>query len=82
MPSSAGPGQRLGETFADEGVGTIPLFATANLLLKFGPEDKEWWEYLGQIWDAAETAERTSLSVLPALMLYARKQPTGIQAEP
>lgn len=27
--------------FADEGVGTIPLFAAANLLLKFGPEDKE-----------------------------------------
>jgi hypothetical protein len=30
----------------------------------------------------SETAERTSLAVLPALMLRARKQPTGIQAEP
>jgi hypothetical protein len=69
--------QRLDEVFSAEGVGTIPLFATANLLLKFGPEEKEWWEYLDAIWDAAETAERTSLSVLPALMLRARKESTA-----
>jgi hypothetical protein len=66
--------QRLDEVFSNEGVGTIPLYTTANLLLKFGPEDKEWWEYLDQIWDAAETAEHTSLTVLPALMLRAHKQ--------
>jgi hypothetical protein len=68
--------QRLDEVFSEEGVATIPLFATANLLLKFGPEEKEWWEYLDQIWDAAEVAERTSLTVLPALMLRARKVST------
>ena len=68
--------QRLDQVFSDEGVGTIPLFATANLLLKFGPEEKEWWEYLDQIWDAADTADRTSLTVLPALMLRARKEST------
>lgn len=37
---------------------------------------------LDQIWDAAETAERTSLTVLSALMLRARRQPAGTQAEP
>ena len=42
--------------------------------LEFSPEEKDWWEYLDQIWEAAETAERTSLTVLPALMLRARKQ--------
>jgi hypothetical protein len=37
----------------------IPLYATANPLSKFTPEEKKWWEHLDQIWDAAETAERT-----------------------
>jgi hypothetical protein len=68
--------QRLDEVFSDEGIGTIPLFATANLLSKFSPEDKEWWEYLDQIWDAADAAERASLSVLPALTLRAHKEST------
>ena len=71
--------QRLDEVFSDEGIGTIPLFATANLLSKFSPEEKEWWEYLDQIWDAAEAAERTSLTVLPALMLRARKQSSNVE---
>jgi hypothetical protein len=31
---------------------------------------------IGQIWEAAETAERTSLTVFPALMLRAREQPS------
>jgi hypothetical protein len=66
--------QRLDEVFSDEGIGTIPLFATANLLLKFGPEEKEWWEYLDQIWDAAEAAESTKLTVLPALLLRAHRE--------
>jgi hypothetical protein len=66
--------ERLDEVFSDEGIAPVPLFATANLLLKFGPENTEWWEYLDQIWDAAETAERTSLTVLPALTLRARRE--------
>ena len=52
----------------------IPLFATANLLLTFCPRGKDWWEYLDQIWAAAETAEGVSLFVLPALMLRAHKK--------
>ncbi len=64
----------LDDVFSDEGLATIPLFATANLLLTFCPPEKEWFEYLDQIWDAAEAAERTSLTVLPALMLCARNE--------
>ncbi len=69
--------EKLDDVFSAEGVATVPLYATANLLLTFCPRDKDWWEYLDQIWDAAETAERTSLTVLPALMLRARKESTG-----
>jgi hypothetical protein len=66
--------ERLDDVFSIEGVATIPLFATANLLLTFRPKEKHWWDYLDQIWDAADTAERTSLTVLPALMLRARRE--------
>ena len=74
--------EKLDDVFPEEAIVPIPLYATANLLLTFSPGEKHWWEYLDQIWDATETADRTSLTVLPALMLRARKQPTGIQAEP
>jgi hypothetical protein len=66
--------QKLDDVFSIEGLATIPLFATANLLLTFSPGEKHWWEYLDQIWEAAEAAERTSLTVLPALMLRARRE--------
>jgi hypothetical protein len=69
--------EKLDDVFSVEGIAMVPLYATANLLLTFCPRDKEWWEYLDQIWDAAETAERTSLTVLPALMLRAHKQSTS-----
>jgi hypothetical protein len=68
--------EKLDDVFSIEGLAVIPLYATANLLLTFCPDDKEWWEYLDQIWGAAETADRTSLTVLPALMLRARKEST------
>jgi hypothetical protein len=66
--------EKLDDVFSDEGLVTVPLYVTANLLLGFRPREKHWWEYLDQIWEAAETAERTSLTVLPALMLRARKE--------
>ena len=65
---------RFDDVFSAEGVTPIPLFATANLLLTFCPKEKHWWEYLDQMWDATEKADRTSLSVLPALMLRAHKE--------
>jgi hypothetical protein len=68
--------EKLDDVFSVEGLATVPVFATANLLLTFRPREKHWWEYLDQIWDAADTADRTSLTVLPALMLRARKQST------
>jgi hypothetical protein len=67
--------ERLDDVFSVEGLATVPLFATANLLLTFCPADKQWWEYLDQIWDSAEAADRTSLAVLPALILRAHKDP-------
>jgi hypothetical protein len=72
--AALGP-EKLDDVFSDDGLITVPLYATANLLLTFCPQDKEWWEYLDQIWDAAQTADRTPLAVLPA-----RKHPT--QAKP
>jgi hypothetical protein len=54
-----------------------PLFATANLLLTFCPKEKHWCEYMDQMWDATEKAERTNLSVLPALMFHAHKDSLG-----
>jgi hypothetical protein len=66
--------EKLDDVFSAEGIVTVPLYATANLLLTFCPHEKDWWEYLDQIWDAAEAAERTSLTILPALMLRARRE--------
>ena len=61
--------------------GLLPLLITDNLLANFRPRDKHWWEYLDQIWDAAETADRTPVSVLPALMLRARGEATRTAEE-
>ena len=69
--------EKLDDVFAMPKAGMLPLLITANLLATFRPRDKHWWEYLDQIWDAAETAEHTSLTVLPALTLRARKLPTS-----
>ena len=66
--------EKLDDVFSTDALATISLYATANLLLTFAPGEKHWWEYLDQIWESAETAERTSLTVLPALMLRARKR--------
>jgi hypothetical protein len=62
------------DVFSAEGVGLVPIYTTANLLLAFFPKDKHWFEYLDQIWNAAEVADRISAEVLPALMLRVRKQ--------
>ena len=71
--------EKLDDLFSAEGIATVPLYATANLLLTFCPREKEWWEFLDQIWDAAEAAEHTNLTVLPALMLRARRESASQQ---
>lgn len=72
--------EKVEDVFATEGIVTIPIYATASLLVTFCPSEKHWWEYLDQIWDAVEAADRTPVSVLPALMLRARQEP--VRAEP
>jgi hypothetical protein len=62
------------EVFPPPEAATLPLLFTGALLAAFCPHDKHWWEYLDQIWDALQTAERTRLSVLPALHLRARRR--------
>jgi hypothetical protein len=49
------------------------------MLLTFCPRDKEWWEYLDAIWNAIESAAAVDMSVLPALMLRARRTAGGAQ---
>jgi hypothetical protein len=66
--------EKLDDLFSDEAIIPIPLFATANLLLTFSPGEKHWWEYLDQIWDAAEAADRIPITVLPALTLRAHRE--------
>jgi hypothetical protein len=66
--------ERLDDIFPMPKAGMLPLLITANLLATFRPREKHWWEYLDQIWDAAESAERANLAMLPALMLRARKE--------
>jgi hypothetical protein len=69
--------EKLDDVFSLTRIATVPLFASANLLLFFCPHEKDWWEYLDQIWDAAEVADPTSLSVLPALMIRAHRKSTN-----
>jgi len=64
--------EKVEEVFSTEDIVIIPIYATASLLVTFCPSEKHWWEYLDQIWDAVEAAERTPVSVFPAMMLRAR----------
>jgi hypothetical protein len=65
--------------FAVETAFTLPVLITASMLLTFCPRDKEWWEYLDAIWNAIESAAAVDMSVLPALMLRARRTAGGAQ---
>jgi hypothetical protein len=64
-----------------EGIGRVPLYVTANLLLSFCPKGMHWWEYLDRIENAAEVGERVQDWVLPTLMLRVRKQASREAAE-
>lgn len=65
--------KRLDEVFADEKqVGSVPLFATANLLLSFTPKGQHWSDYLDTIWNSIEAAEKAGFAILPALMYQHR----------
>lgn len=62
-------GEPLEDVFPAETASVLPLLITASLLASYRPADRHWWEYLDQIWDAAEAAERTDKAILPALIL-------------
>jgi hypothetical protein len=74
----------LDRVFPAERAGIIPVYAAANLLLKFGPQEMSWFEYLDQIWDAAEATERIKPTVLPALAVrvWAPAKHTAPSREP
>jgi hypothetical protein len=66
--------EMLDDIFNIEGTGLVPLYTTANLLSKFRPREKDWWEYLDQIWNAVEATARLGPEELPALTLKIRKE--------
>jgi hypothetical protein len=71
--------ERLDDVYPLPKARMLPMLVAACLLATFRPREKHWWEYLDQIWDATETAERIHIAVLPALMLRAHKE-TGMVA--
>jgi hypothetical protein len=73
--------ERLNDVFPMPKAHTLPLLIVADLLAAFRHREKQWWEYLDQIWDAAETAQQVRIAILPALMLRAHKE-SGVAAAP
>jgi hypothetical protein len=65
--------EMLNDVFDVQGVGLVPLYTTANLLLKFHPREMKWWEYLDQIWNSAGATAALGPAELPALMLRVRR---------
>jgi hypothetical protein len=54
---------------------TVPVLATARILVSFRPEylrDKEWWDYLDVIEGASEQATTLDPALLPALTFGVR----------
>jgi hypothetical protein len=54
---------------SDEAAATLPVLITGSMIITLCPRDKEWWEYLDQIWNATLTAENLDDSVLPAVQI-------------
>lgn len=68
--------KRLDELFTSgQSAYILPILITASMLFTFRPKGQKWWEYLDTIWAATETALAVDLSVLPALMFRAHRQP-------
>lgn len=67
-------GEPIATVFPNLEVGVmLPLQVTGTLLLAFLPRGKDWWEYLDVIWNALNAAAQADMSVLPALMLFSRR---------
>lgn len=64
---------KIDEVFPDIAVSTtLPVLATAQILLGFRPRDKHWWEYLDVIEGAYEQAATLNPAILPPLMYLVR----------
>lgn len=48
---------------------TMPVLITGSMLYTFKPRDKEWWEYLDQIWYATVKVASLDMTLLPALQM-------------
>jgi hypothetical protein len=60
---------KLDQVFPDIAVSTtLPVLATAQILLSYRPREKHWWEYLDVIEGTTEQAAVTDPAMLPALM--------------
>lgn len=63
------------QVFPDQqSAASVPIFATATLLVSYRAHGKDWWDYLERIEEAVEAAAVADLSVLPALILRSRRE--------
>jgi hypothetical protein len=63
------------EVFPDRRkLGTVPVFATAALLVLYRRHGTDWWDYLSTIETALETAAPLPDDVEPALILLSRRK--------
>lgn len=67
--------QPIQEVFPDpEQDYRLPVLITAQMLTAFRLGDgRDLWGYLDTVWNSVEAAERTDLSLLPALMLRSHR---------
>jgi hypothetical protein len=66
--------QPLAQVFPDkEQAASIPVFATAALLVSYRAHGTDWWDYLDQIERALEEAAALSQAAFPAALLLSRR---------
>jgi hypothetical protein len=54
---------------SEEAAAILPVLTTGSLLFTFRPKGRKWWEYLDQIWNAYEVADRLDATVFPAVQV-------------
>jgi hypothetical protein len=65
----------LTEVFPDrQKLASVPILATAALLVSYRRHGTDWWDYLNTIETALETAAPLSEDVEPALLLLSRRK--------
>lgn len=73
----------LTDVFPDkERAASVPLLATASLLVAYRADGKHWWEYLDVIEGGLEEAAPLSEAALPAVLLLSRRARTLKSREP